>query len=72
MTDPLTFSVSYIVSGCDDCPHRDFDSYQAESYCSRTFDDYIGRKIYEQNRDGLTESCPIIQERKGNDNAEQT
>lgn len=73
VTEPLTFKVSYTVYGCDDCPHRDYDSYQEQSYCAEAWpDDMLGRQIYEDNRDGLTESCPMIAGKKTNDNAKQT
>lgn len=68
MTEPLTFQVSYTVYGCDACPHRDFDSYQAQSYCTEAWpDDMLGRKLYEDNCDGLTESCPMISRKIQND-----
>lgn len=74
MTEPLTFQVSATTVGsCINCPWSQYAPYAEISYCSKAYyDDALGFSLYAQNCDGLTESCPVIQERKTNDDAKQT
>ena len=74
MTERLSFILpAYSVGSCIDCPWSQYAPYAETSYCSKAyFDDALGFSLYAQNRRGLTESCPVIQERKENDDAKQT
>ena len=64
MTSLLSFPVNYTVYGCDDCPHKEY-SFEEGNYCSYyDFDYWSGKDLYKENQSGLTESCPVIKERK--------
>lgn len=60
----LSFVVTKIVDSCYECPHSEYNSYQQEHICGLVDDDFWGRKIYEENViGGLTNTCPVIEER---------
>jgi hypothetical protein len=46
-TESLSFKITYTIKDCSDCP-------------SRKHDPIGGKQLHEENCDGLTESCPVI------------
>jgi hypothetical protein len=60
----LSFQVNYAVYSCDNCLHRDYE-VDMGYYCSYYESDWwYGKDLYRENEAGLTESCPVIKERK--------
>jgi len=53
-------TMTITVCSCNHCPHKDHDCY-GDSYCNHfdVYDSYYGRKIWEQNWDAMTETCPL-------------
>lgn len=57
----MSITLSITIYSCLDCPYRNSDR-DAESYCNidEIFDGFHEYQLYEQNRQTLTESCPLI------------
>ena len=64
-TEPLSFKITYTIKDCSDCPSLKHDPKHG-NVCLHWDDDPIsGKRLYDQNRKGLTESCPVIDWTKG-------
>lgn len=57
----MSITLSITIYSCLDCPNRASDR-DAESYCNadEASDGFHEYQLYEQNRQTLTESCPLI------------
>gem|GEM_PF-1891068 len=59
-TESLSFKITYTIKDCSDCPSRKNDPKYG-NVCLHWDDDPIGgKRLHEENCDGLTESCPVI------------
>lgn len=64
-TEPQSFKITYTITDCSDCPSRKHDPNYG-NVCLHWDDDPIGgKRLYDQNCNGLTESCPVIDWMKG-------
>lgn len=61
MTEPLSFKIIHTVTDCSTCPSRRHDQDYGDVCFHWDDDPIVGRKLYNENCDGLTESCPIIE-----------
>lgn len=61
----MQIKLKIIVENCYDCPYRDFD-HDAIPYCrnDEAGDGFHEYTVYNQNVDGLQETCPLILEGK--------
>ena len=61
MSETLSFKITYTITDCSDCPSRKYDQDYG-NICTHWDDDpVIGRHLYKENSNGLTESCPVIE-----------
>jgi radical SAM superfamily enzyme len=54
------------VTGCMNCPNKLFDAGYRIFYCTNHPDKYSHKRydLYQQNKDQLTDSCPMWNETK--------